>query len=47
MKKLMCVLLVLLGIGAVVYVLTRDKGEARHSWDETLAQVPTPHTSTV
>jgi len=35
-------MLVLLGIGAVVYVLTHKKDDARHSWDETLAQVPEP-----
>ena len=42
MKKFMCVLLVLLGISAVVYILTHKKDEARRSWDETLAQVPAP-----
>jgi len=42
MKKFICVLLVLLGISAVVYILTHKKDEARRSWDETLAQVPDP-----
>ena len=42
MKKFLSIMLVLLGIGAVVYVLTHKKDDARHSWDETLAQVPEP-----
>ena len=46
MKKFMCVVLVLVGIGAVVYILTHKKGEASMSWDETLAQVPPRHSST-
>lgn len=39
MKKFMYVLVVLLGIGAVVYLLTHKKSE--QSWDEVLNQVPT------
>ena len=42
MKKFLCVLLILLGVGVVVYILTHKKDEVRLSWDETLAQVPTP-----
>ena len=46
MKKFICVLLVLVGVGVVVYILTHKKDEARMSWDETLAQVPPRHSST-
>jgi len=46
MKKFMCVLLVLIGIASVVWVLTGKKDGARRSWDETLAQVPEPGSST-
>jgi len=46
MKKFLCVLLVLLGIAAVAWVLTSKKDGARRSWDETLAQVPEPNSST-
>jgi len=42
MKKFLCVLLILLGVGVVAYILTHKKDEARYSWDETLAQVPHP-----
>ncbi|MCL2785449.1 MAG: hypothetical protein FWD55_08480 [Propionibacteriaceae bacterium] len=42
MKKLLRVLLVLVGIGAVVYIVTQKQTEARRLWDETLAKIPTP-----
>ena len=42
MKKFLCVLFALIGIVAVVWVLTGKKDGARRSWDETLAQVPEP-----
>jgi len=42
MKKLMYVLLVLVGIGVVACLMTRKRTEARHQWDDALSQVPTP-----
>ena len=46
MKKFLCVLLVLIGLAVVVWALTGKKDGARRSWDETLAQVPEPDSST-
>lgn len=43
MKKLFCILFLLLGIGAVVYILTQKQSEARALWNEALAKVPGPN----
>jgi len=42
MKKLMYMVLVLIGIGAALYVLTQKQSEAQRLWNETLAKIPTP-----
>lgn len=42
MKKFLYVLLVLLGVGAIVYILTQKQSEARRLWDEALSKIPTP-----
>lgn len=42
MKKLLQVLLVVLGIGVVVYIITQKQTETRQLWDEVLGKVPTP-----
>ena len=44
MKRFFQVLLLLLGIGAVLYIVTQKQTEARRLWDEVLAKVPTPDT---
>ncbi|MDR0783920.1 MAG: hypothetical protein LBE83_09225 [Propionibacteriaceae bacterium] len=40
MKKFLCVLLTLLGLGAVLYFLTQRNAQARQLWNDTLAKVP-------
>jgi type II secretory pathway component PulF len=42
MKKFLSVLLVLLGLGAVAFLVTQKQSEARRLWDEALAKIPTP-----
>ena len=42
MKKLLKVLLVLLGIAAVAYIISQKQVETRQLWDEVLGKVPTP-----
>ena len=42
MKKFLRLLLILAGIGAVLYVVTQKQTEARRLWDEILAKVPSP-----
>lgn len=42
MKKFLRVMLVLIGIGAVIYVVTQRQTEARQLWNEALAKVPSP-----
>jgi len=45
MKKLLKILLIIAGIGAVVYFVTRQQEQDRQLWDDILAQVPEPGTS--
>ena len=42
MKKFLRVLLILTGIGAVLYILTNKQTEVRQLWDDILEKVPTP-----
>ena len=42
MKTFFRVILVLIGIGALAYILTQKQSEARRLWDEALSKIPTP-----
>lgn len=42
MKKLLQVLLVMLGVGVVIYVISQKQTETRQLWDEVLGKVPSP-----
>ncbi len=41
MNKVLRVILILLGVGAVAFVLMHHQAEARRAWDEILERVPT------
>ena len=46
MKKFFKILLIIAGVGALVYIVTRQQDEDRQLWDDILAQIPEPESHT-
>jgi len=45
MKKLFRIVLILAGIGVVLYLVSQKQSNTRQLWDEVVSQVPTPDTA--
>jgi hypothetical protein len=40
MKKFLTVIVILAGVGSLLYILTQKQTQARNLWNETLSKVP-------